>query len=66
MTAQKSARLLDVCLALDRKPNMRREGETRDWHFPGNWIRRLSRTGGWQATCLLLVVASSGHASSVQ
>ena len=42
MTAQKHARLLDVCLALDRKPKVRREGETRDWRFPGNWIRRLS------------------------
>jgi hypothetical protein len=50
MTAQKPARLLDVCVALDRKPKIRRKGETRDWRFPGNWIRRLSRTGGWQAT----------------
>jgi hypothetical protein len=50
MTAQKPAHLWDVCLAMDRMPKTGREGETRDWRFPGNWIRRLSRTGRWQAT----------------
>jgi hypothetical protein len=48
MTAQKPARLWDMCLAIDRMPKMRREGGTRDWRFPGNWIRRLclGRVGG--------------------